>query len=243
MIASLKHIDFRAAQRADFYIANTSETSQKIKDIYNFKEDIAIIYPPVVAANFEVTGTVGDYYLMVTRLEYYKRVDIAIEAFNQLGFKLIIVGKGTKETELKKTAKDNITFKSGLSKAELNELYAGCKALVFPQYEDFGITPLEANAAGRPVVAFGQGGVLNTMIPYKGNPKDSTAIFFNTQEPESLMQAINLMENLYLHFDPYFIRNNALRFDESNFIAAIRSFVQHKYYNHQSKASETGLNL
>ena len=243
MIASLKYIDYHAAQRTDYFIANTAETSQRIKEIYTFKKDIPVIYPPVVIDNFYISQKVQDYYLIVTRLEYYKRIDLAIEAFNHLGFKLIIVGKGTKEAELKSIAKDNIIFKSGLSKTELRELYAGCKAFVFPQYEDFGITTLEANASGRPVIAFGQGGVLNTMIPYSGNSKRSTAVFFDTQEPESLMKAIQVMEEIYLDFDPEFNRNNALRFDEGNFIAAIKDFVQHKYLAANRIQQAEGINL
>jgi glycosyltransferase involved in cell wall biosynthesis len=229
MVASLKYIDYRFAQRTDYFIANTAETSQRIKEKYDYDKDIPVIYPPVVTDNFKAGAEVEDYYLMVTRLEYYKRVDLAIEAFNQLGLKLIIVGKGTKEKELKKSAKENISFKSGLSASGINELYAGCKALIFPQHEDFGITALEANASGRPVVAYGKGGVLNTMVPYKGNPKNSTAIFFNAQKPDNLMQAIKSMEETYMDFDPVFIRNNALKFDERNFIAAIKKFVLDKY--------------
>ena len=243
MIASLKQIDFKSAQRTDYFIANTAETSQRIKEIYAFSKDIPVIYPPVVMDNFTVANKVGDYYLMVTRLEYYKRVDLAIKVFNQLGLKLIIVGKGTKEADLKNTVKDNIIFKSGLSKIELRELYAGCKALVFPQYEDFGITALEANASGRPVVAFNQGGVLNTMIPYQGNPKKSTAVFFNAQEPESLQEAIKTMENLYLNFDGEFIRKNALKFDEANFIRAIKDFVGNKYREIKKEKITAGIKL
>lgn len=229
IVASLKYIDFKAAKRTDFFIANTNETGQKIKNKYAFTKDIPVIYPPVVVENFEVGERVLDYYLMVTRLEYYKRVDLAIEAFNELGYKLIIVGKGTKEIELKKSARGNIIFKNGLSKAELKTLYAGCKALVFPQYEDFGITPLEANAAGRPVIAFGQGGVLNTMIPYTDNPKTSTAVFFKAQQTVDLVRAIQTTEKIYSDFDPAFIRSNAQRFDEKKFIAAIKKFVTDKY--------------
>jgi len=243
MIASLKYIDYQAAQRTDYFIANTDETSQRIKEKYAFHKDIPVIYPPVVIDNFRTTEKVQDYYLVVTRLEYYKRVDLAIEAFNQLGYKLIIVGKGTQKNELKKIAKNNIVFRSGLSKTELRELYADCKAFVFPQYEDFGITALEANASGRPVIAFGQGGVLDTMIPYTGNPKKSTAIFFNKQEPASLMQAIQIMENIYLDFDPDFNRKNAIRFDESNFIQAIQNFVQDKYSLPERRKEAAGINI
>ena len=239
MITSLKRIDYKAAQRTDFFIANTSETSQRIKEKYQFKSDIPVIYPPVVLNNFQVATKVQDYYLIVTRLEYYKRVDLAIRTFNEIGYKLIIVGRGTQEGDLKKIAKDNITFKSGLTKSELKALYAGCKAFVFPQYEDFGITPLEANASGRPVVAFGKGGVLNTMIPYDGNPKKCTAIFFQKQEVESLLQAILAMEKLYLDFEPEFIRRNVLRFNEDHFISAIKDFVQDKYLAPKKMVSAT----
>ncbi|GEO04619.1 glycosyl transferase [Adhaeribacter aerolatus] len=243
MIKCLKLIDYQAAQRTDYFIANTAETSQKIKEKYDYKNHIPVIFPPVVADNFQVVENVQDYYLMVTRLEYYKRVDLAIEAFNHLGYKLIIVGKGTKEAELKAAAKDNIIFKNGLSVTELRELYAGCKALVFPQYEDFGITPLEANASGRPVIAFGQGGVLNTMIPYEGNPKRSTAMFFEEQNSESLMDAIETMEKIYAQFDPEFIRKNALRFDETNFIKAIRLFVSDKFRDKHNQPLTAAFNL
>ncbi|WP_026464815.1 glycosyltransferase [Adhaeribacter aquaticus] len=229
MVANLKYIDYQAAQRTDFYLANTEETSQRIKEKYKYQGHIPVIYPPVVVNNFAIAEKIEDYYLMVTRLEYYKRVDLAIDAFNTLGYKLIIVGKGTKGEELKKKAKSNIIFKSGLSKTELQKLYAGCKALVFPQYEDFGITALEANASGRPVIAFGQGGVLDTMVPLVDKIKESTAIFFKEQEVNSLIQAIQKMEEVYLNFDPTFIRENALQFDEGKFIDRIRNFVNAKF--------------
>jgi glycosyltransferase involved in cell wall biosynthesis len=235
MIVGLKRIDFQAAQRTDYFIANTAETSQKIKEKYGFKKHIPVLYPPVAADNFYVSDKIQDYYLMVTRLEYYKRVDLAIKAFNQLGYKLIIVGRGTKEAELKSIANKNITFESGLSKSKLKELYAGCKALVFPQHEDFGITPLEANSSGRPVIAYGQGGVLNTMIPFTNDPEKSTAIFFEAQEQESLMQAVQTMEKIYLNFNPEFIRQNALKFDEHNFISAVRNLVWDKYRGRATK--------
>lgn len=236
MINRLKTIDYRAAQRTNFFISNSPETTIKIKAKYGYTGDIPIIYPPVVASNFYLADQPQNYYLMVSRLEYYKRVDLAIEVFNQLGLPLIIVGKGTKEADLKNKARPNITFKSGLSAPALSKLYAGCKALVFPQSEDFGITPLEANAAGRPVVAFGEGGVLQTMIPYVGDPEKSTAIFFKAQTPDSLIAAIQAMEQLYLKFNPTFIRQNAVRFDEQNFIRQIKSLVVDHYQLIKKKA-------
>lgn len=229
IISTLRYYDFKAAQRTDYFFANTAETSSRIKDKYLINKDIEVIYPPVNTKNFYITSGPKEYYLMVTRFEYYKRVDLAIEAFNQLGLPLIIVGTGTKLNELKSKANPNIIFKSGLSATELSELYANCRAFIFPQHEDFGITPLEANAAGRPVVAYGAGGVLNTMIPFDAKVEKSTAIFFKEQTVDSLLQAIKLMEDIYPDFDPTFIRNNALRFDEEAFIRAIQDFVIAKY--------------
>ncbi|WP_246343861.1 glycosyltransferase [Adhaeribacter radiodurans] len=229
IISILQHYDFKAAKRTNYFIANTVETSYKIKDKYKVKEEIEVIYPPVSSKQFYVAAEPRDYYLMVTRLEYYKRVDLAIEVFNQLGLPLIIVGTGTKESELKSKAKNNILFKSGLSGAELSKLYAECRALVFPQHEDFGITPLEANASGRPVIAYGAGGVLSTMIPLKDTIQKSTAIFFKEQTAEELMLSVKRMEVMYLDFDPDFIRKNASRFEEETFIKAIQNFVKTKY--------------
>jgi len=230
-ISALRYFDFKAAQRTDYFIANTTETSARIKDKYLVDKEIEVIYPPVSSNKFYIDSGPKEYYLMVTRFEYYKRVDLAIDVFNTLGLPLIIVGTGSKENELKSKAKANITFKSGLSSGELSKLYACCRALIFPQHEDFGITPLEANAAGRPVIAYGAGGVLNTMIPLEDKVEKSTAVFFKEQREDSLLAAVKLMEDIYLDFDPEFIRNNALRFDEEAFIQNIRNFVSHKYQN------------
>jgi glycosyltransferase involved in cell wall biosynthesis len=228
IIALLRKIDFQAAQRTDYFIANTTETGQKIRDNYGFTKPILVLKPPVDCSSFYTSKEVKRYYLMVTRLEYYKRADLVINAFNELGYPLIIVGKGSKELQLKKMAKPNITFRCGVSAEELKELYAGCKALVFPQYEDYGITPLEANASGRPVIAFGEGGVMETMIPYQGDARHATALFFEKQEPDFLIRAIRKFE-LIEDFDPSFIRKHAESFDEAGFIASIHEFVQDKY--------------
>jgi glycosyltransferase involved in cell wall biosynthesis len=163
---------------------------------------------------------------VVSRLEYYKKVDLVVDAFNELGLPLIIVGRGSKEMELKKRAKSNIGFKNGLNNHEISELYAGCKALIFPQHEDYGITPLEANASGRPVIAFGKGGVLETMIP-KVEKWKATALFFEDQSVESLVAAINAFNDN--DFDPFFIRRHAEKFNEDKFVKQIRNHVLNLY--------------
>jgi glycosyltransferase involved in cell wall biosynthesis len=230
VVSYLQKVDKKAAQKGDYYLGMTAETAQRIRDAYGVK-DVKIIPPDVKCRNFHVSDKPKEYYLLVSRLEYYKKADLAIEAFNQLGFKLIVVGKGTKAQELKALANDNIEFKSGLSSDELSSMYANCKALIFPQYEDYGLTPLEANASGRPVIAYGIGGVLETMIPYQDDASKATAIFFKEQTTESLIAAIHQYETL--NFDPLFIRNHAEKYDESVFIKNIQQFVKEKYTKHQ----------
>jgi len=226
VIKYLRYTDARAHRKADYFLSMTKETAKRIEDAYHVS-NITLIRPDVKCRNFHVSDGEKSYFLLVARLETYKKVDLCIEAFNKLGSKLIIVGTGTKEKQLKAQAKSNIEFRSGLSITQLSEMYANCKAFIFPQHEDYGITPLEANASGRPVIAYGKGGVLETMIPFKDDASKATAIFFNEQTADSLIAAINQFENL--KFDPAFIRQHAKEFDEAIFIDKLRSFVNDKY--------------
>lgn len=235
VIHILKFIDFKAAQRTDIFLTNAEEVKLRIQSSYKTSKQIAVINPPVDCSQFVVNNTVKDYYLVVSRFEYYKRVDLVIQAFNILGLPLIIVGKGSKEKELKELAGSNITFMSNVPENALVDLYANCKALVFPQLEDYGITPLEAASAGRPVIAYGKGGVLETMIPYRGNAQEATAVFFEEQTVESVLKAIKIFENL--EFDPHFIRRHAEKFDKMVFIQKIKDFVNENFNKHKKLIS------
>ena len=154
---------------------------------------------------------------------------MVVDVFNQLGYPLVVVGKGLQADEIKAQAKQNITFMQGLSAAELADVYAQCRAFIFPQHEDYGITPLEANAAGRPVIAYNAGGVLATQIPVVEDPSQATALFFDDQTVESLTNAIHQFEQIESRFDPQFIREHAVQFDERLFIERIQSFVKERY--------------
>lgn len=225
----LKRIDFYYAQRVDNYLAMTEETRDRIVKSYNFRKEIPVFPPPIDPSVFFVNDEPKDYYLVVSRLEFYKKVDLVIHTFNKSGKRLIIVGNGSNKEELKQMAFDNIEFKQGISHTELASLYSNCKALIFPQHEDYGITPLEANASGRPVIGFNRGGILTTQIPYTSNPSISTALFFKEQSVDSLTSAILEFEKVEKDFNPEFIINHSKKFRATFFIDSIRRFVSEKF--------------
>ena len=228
LLKKLKDIDEQSALRTNYFLTNSKEVVPRIQSAYNPLHSITVINPSVKCDKFYISKSIGDYYLVVSRFEYYKKVDLVIETFNKMpDRKLIVVGKGSREKELKSIAGPNITFLNGLSSADLAKLYANCKAFIFPQLEDYGITPLEANASGRPVIGYNKGGILDTMIPLTDDPLKATAVLFNKQTVESLSEAIEIFETL--DFDPLFIRKHAETFDDECFVKKIRDFVFEKY--------------
>jgi len=229
LIKVFKKVDYKAAQRINWFITNTPEIARIIESCYQPQNPISVINSSIPCSNFYVEpNPAGDYFLLISRIEPYKKVDIVIEAFNRMPDKrLIIVGKGSQKEQYKKIANDNIEFKEGLSMAEVAKLYANCKAFLFPQEEDYGLTPIEANASGRPVIAYGKGGITYTTIPYISDAKKATAIYFEHQTSDKIIEAVEQFENL--DFDPSFIRKHAEKFDECYFIENIRNFVAEKY--------------
>lgn len=228
VLNKIRNIDYEAAQRTDYFIAMTEEMAGRIRNAYGSSIPISLLNPPVDAENYYISDLPKQYYLLVSRLEYYKRVDLVIDAFNITKLPLVVIGKGTLSDELKDRAGDNIIFMGGVSSEKLIDMYANCKALVFPQYEDYGLTPLEANAAGRPVIAYGSGGVLTTQVPITEEISRATALFFQEQSVESLNNAVEEFEKIGGEFDSDFIRGHAGSFGKSNFIDKIRKFVLEK---------------
>ena len=166
LLAQLRKWDMAAAQRVDHFIAISSEVQKRIRTIYGRESEV--IFPPVDVDYFtpDQAQPVGDYYLVVSRLIPYKRIDLAVEAFRHLpNEKLIIVGDGRDMAALKAAASANVQFLGRLPRASVRELLRGCRAFLFPGLEDFGIAPVEAMSCGRPVVAFGGGGALDTVVP------------------------------------------------------------------------------
>ena len=205
-----------SADRPDKYIANSKFVASRIKKYYN--KNASIINPPVSAEKFHISKNAEDYYLMVGRALPYKRFDIAVKAFNELKFPLKIIGKGPEMNKLKKYANSNIEFLGYLNDKEISDYYSKCKAFIFPPEEDFGITPLEAMASGRPVIAFRGGGALETVVENK------TGLFFNEQTPRSIMDIIKDFDSR--KFNPKEIRNRALDFDRELFKKKIKKFVE-----------------
>lgn len=224
----LRKWDVGTSGRVHHYIANSHNVARRIKQYYNRKADV--IHPPVDTSLFQLSETHKDYFLIVSALVPYKKVEIAIEAFNQIGKKLLIIGTGPESEKLKLIAKENIEFPGWKGDNELAEYYACCRALLFPGVEDFGIVPLEAMACGKPVIAFGKGGALETVIDEGAN---STGIFFYEQTAESMIKAVKDFENK--KFDPHSIRNQAMKFDRALFKDKIQKYIEEKVADHFTK--------
>ncbi|MBI5238272.1 MAG: glycosyltransferase [Deltaproteobacteria bacterium] len=219
--------DSSSTSRVDFFVANSNHVAKRIMRYY--RRDSSVIYPPVDVSRFSIAGRApGDYYLIVSAFAPYKRLDIAVEAFNMLGKRLIIAGTGQEEKRLKAMAGKNIEFLGWKGDTEVAELYRNCRALVFPGTEDFGITPVEAMACGRPVIAHGKGGALETVRGLnapEGAGNNPTGIFFYEQTARALKDAVEAFEAHMRAFDPRLIRQSAMAFDKAVFKENIGKFI------------------
>jgi len=223
----LRMWDVTSSARVDEFVAISNHVAKKIEKYYGRRS--SVIYPPVDCSGFGISGKTGDYYLIVSAFAPYKRIDLAIKAFNDSGRKLKIAGTGQDEKRLKRMANKNIEFLGWQSNEALNGLYARCKALIFPGEEDFGIAPLEAMASGRPVIAYAKGGALETVVPLGVKESVPTGLFFAEQTPGSLAEAVRYFEKNEGSFDGASIREYALKFDKAVFKKNIAARIQEKY--------------
>lgn len=213
--------DLRTKTRPDHYVAISTAVKKRIEEFYDLRA--TVIFPPVDVARFTPVQRFEDFYLIVSRLNAYKRIELAVEAAGRLGVPLKIVGDGPFKDNLMRLAKPNVEFLGRLEDSAVAGLYARCKALIFPGEEDFGIVPLEANGAGRPVIAFKAGGALDTVV------HGVTGYFFESPMPESLMDVMRRMEKDAGTFDSAAIRAHALKFDRGVFKERFGAFVAEKF--------------
>jgi len=222
--------DVSSANRVDDFIANSRNVAGKINQLYRRKA--TVIYPPVDTDRFQVCRERGSYYLIVSALVPYKRIDLAVAAFNRLQLPLKIVGDGPLRDKLEAMAGPNIEFLGWIDHEALPGLYASCKALVLSGEEDFGIAPLEAQASGRPVIAYGKGGALESVVPLASEDdeptwqSDPTGIFFRDLNSDSLAEAVLSFQGMKQMFDPISIRKHASRFSRDRFKAQIREHIK-----------------
>jgi glycosyltransferase involved in cell wall biosynthesis len=228
LMALVRRLDRRASQRVDQYVANSEVTRQRIKRYYG-RESIVIL-PPVDLDRFAVSEQVDDYFLVVSALVPYKRVGIVVEAFTRLGLPLVVVGDGPERGALQAMAGPTVQLRGSLSDLEIARLYSRCRALIFPSHEDYGIVPLEAMASGRPVLAYGAGGALETV-------RDGvTGRFFAEQTADALAEGITSLQPDA--FDPAAIRRHAEMFGVPAYKERFRATVEAAM---QAKGAPAGL--
>jgi glycosyltransferase involved in cell wall biosynthesis len=230
----LRMWDLASASRVDSFIAISQAVASRVRKHY--RRDAPVIYPPVNVAAGYISDAVEDYYLVVSRLVDYKRVDLAIEACNRLKRPLRIIGAGDQFDRLRALAGPTVKFLGRLSDEVLRESYARCRALLFPGEEDFGIVPVEAQSFGRPVIAYGRGGALETVIGLTQDnsppPELATGVFFGEQTPESLADAILRCESAETRFSSMFIRSSVERFDILRFRLEMYEFIGERIAEH-----------
>ena len=239
----LQRWDVKTSRRVNHFIANSRHVQKRIKKYYN--QEAAIIHPPVDTGLFtpDTDEKKENYFLIVSAFAPYKRLDLAVNAFNQLNLPFVVIGEGQDAKRLKEMAKTNIHFEGWLDNSQIRSHFARCRAFIFSGEEDFGITLLEAQAMGRPVIALGRGGALETVVPDSQSWKPETGIdkiatsqptgvFFYEQTPEALIKAIQHFKSIESQFDADAIRTHAQKFDVSVYTERIKTFIEEKLASH-----------
>lgn len=218
----LRNWDVVSSNRVDYFIANSENVRRRI--VRHYRRDADVIYPPVSTSKFLLGQKTENYYLIVSAFVPYKRVDLAIRVLNHRKERLVIIGNGPEEKYLRSIAGPTIEFKKALSHDELIGYYQNCQALLFPGEEDFGIVPLEAQSAGKPVIAFAKGGALETVVD------GVTGLFFKEQSVESFDEALTRFKNLT--FDSQVIRKHAMEFDVLVYEEKLSKYILEKVKKH-----------
>lgn len=230
IISKIRLWDYNASKRTDKWIAISKTVAKRILKYYRKQSEI--IYPPVDIEELLTNDKKPkDYYLIVSRLTQYKNIDLAIKAFNQLEIPLYIIGEGADEKRLKSIAKENIKFLGWKNDQQRNRFISECRAFVFPGEDDFGMTPVEAMAAGRPVIALNSGGAIETVLSEK------TGEFFNqTDNTDDLIKTVKKMEKNYSSYKSEVCKNQAKKFSKEVFITNFQNYIEQKYRDFKNES-------
>ena len=215
ILHQLRQWDVLSANRVDHFIANSQTTAQRIWRCY--RRTAEVIYPPVAVDRFPFVSQKQDFYLVVSRLVGYKQVGLIIDAFNQLGLPLVVIGDGNERPMLERRAKKNIQFLGWRSDAEVATYMSQARAFVYAAYEDFGIAPVEAQACGTPVIAYGQGGTSETVKDVRTWADRGTGILFETQQVSDIVAAVRAFESIAAQINPEVIASHAQQFSAETF--------------------------
>jgi glycosyltransferase involved in cell wall biosynthesis len=217
----------RRTDGVDAFVAISQHIAERIRRVYG--RDADVIHPPVDTARFQPVARPEDFYLVVAALVPYKRVDLAVAAANRMRRRLLVVGTGPEAPRLRAAAGPTVEFLGWRSDAEVADLYARCRAVLFPAVEDYGIVPLEAAAAGRPTIALARGGVLETMNGLGRSSAPPTAVFFDAQTEDAVARAIVEFEAAEHRFEPAALRARAAEFDTAIFRDRLRDYLDGRF--------------
>jgi glycosyltransferase involved in cell wall biosynthesis len=224
VLHSLRKWDVTSSPRVDVFVAISQHVAKRIQKIY--RREASVIYPPVQTQDFQISSSREDYYITCSRLVPYKRVDLIIEAFKRMpDKKLLVIGDGPEKKKISSASTKNIEILGALPQAQLSDYLSKAKAFIFAAEEDFGISVVEAQACGVPVLAYGKGGALETVKP------NETGLFFSEQTPEAIREAVNCFEKKQSNFDPLSIKAHAERFSTARFKKEFASFVNEEMRN------------
>lgn len=233
LLHGLRQWDALSANRVDYFIANSAYTARRIWRCY--RRQAAIIYPPVNIERFPFQTQKEDFYLTVSRLVSYKRVSLIVEAFNQLGRSLVVIGTGPELEALRKLAQPNVQVLGFQPDSVVEQYMTRAKAFVYAACEDFGIALVEAQACGTPVIAYGAGGALETVRDIRQHPDSPTGLFFQPQSVEALIEAVETFEASKGSFNPEKARLNAAGFAPKVFGDRYQAFLEQCYQDYQSR--------
>ncbi len=226
VLRKMRQWDLQNSPQVSHFIANSKYVAQRIKSIY--QREATVIYPPVNTSFFTLQETKKEYFFTASRMVSYKKIQLIVEAFNAMPHhQLIVAGTGPELDAIQKIAKSNIQLVGFVDQEQLKHYLQNARAFVFAAEEDFGIVPVEAQACGTPIIAFGKGGVLETVIP------EQTGLFFQEQTASSIQATVNLFETK--KFDAQTIRKHAEKFSKERFEMEIKNFVTEKYALHQKQ--------